>query len=142
MEVFPALALPSLDPLFYGRLLGPRYNPARRKTFTIGGWQSVIAAARRIALAEQVIGLTEWADNVSTIATPRKADQDRLDAVLCALIGLRWHKAPRTTSIMIGDRTTGYMIAPASADVRARLEIAAERAGVPIDVDLEHAAPE
>ncbi|GJE53921.1 DUF429 domain-containing protein [Methylobacterium thuringiense] len=142
MEVFPALALPSLDPLFYGRLLGPRYNPARRKTFTIGGWQSVIAAVRCIAVAEQVIGLTAWADNVSTIATPRKADQDRLDAVLCALIGLHWHTAPRMTSIMIGDRTAGYMIAPASADVRVRLEVAAERSGVPIDVDLEQTAPE
>lgn len=140
MEVFPALALPSLDPLFYGRLLVPRYNPARRKTFTLGGWQSVIAAVRRIAGGEQIIGLTDWADDVATIAIPRKADQDRLDAVLCALIGLHWHTAPRTTSIMIGDRTAGYMIAPASADVRARLEIAAKRAGVPIDVDLEQAA--
>lgn len=36
VEVFPALALPSLDPAFFGRLAGPRYNPARRKTFQIG----------------------------------------------------------------------------------------------------------
>jgi predicted RNase H-like nuclease len=33
MEVFPALALPSIEPIFFGRLKGPRYNPARRKTF-------------------------------------------------------------------------------------------------------------
>ncbi|GJD44199.1 hypothetical protein AFCDBAGC_2064 [Methylobacterium cerastii] len=137
MEVFPALALPSLGPAFCGRLLGPRYNPGRRKTFTLTGWHAVIAAVRRIAIANRVIGLTEWVDNVSTIATPRKADQDRLDAVLCALIGLHWHTAPRTTSMMIGDRTTGYMITPASADVRVRLKVAADRAGVPIDVDLE-----
>src|SRR5690606_31040410 len=32
-EVFPALALPSLAVEFCGRLLAPRYNPGRRKTF-------------------------------------------------------------------------------------------------------------
>lgn len=140
MEVFPALALPSLDPLFCGRLLGPRYNPARRKTFTLLGWHSVIAAVRRIAVEEQIIGLTGWADSLAAVSTPRKGDQDRLDAVLCALIGLHWLTAARSASIMIGDRSLGYMLAPASADIRSRLEIAAQRAGVPIDVDLETVA--
>lgn len=139
MEVFPALALPSLDPLFCGRLLGPRYNPARRKTFALAGWQAVIAAVRRIAVEERINGLAEWADLLLAIAIPRKGDQDRLDAVLCALIGLHWHTAPRSASIMIGDRALGYMIAPASTEVRARLEIAAGRAGVPVDVDLKNA---
>lgn len=140
MEVFPALALPSLDPLFCGRLLGPRYNPARRKTFTLLGWHSVVAAVRRIAVEEQIIGLTGWADSLAAVSTPRKGDQDRLDAVLCALIGLHWLTAARSASIMIGDRSLGYMLAPASADIRSRLEIAAQRAGVPIDVDLETVA--
>lgn len=136
MEVFPALALPSLDPSFFGRLLGPRYNPARRKTFTVTGWHGVIGVVRRIAVEDEVVGLMEWADTLSTIATPRKADQDKLDAVLCALIGLHWRTAPRRASIMIGDRNAGYMIAPATADVRARLEAAAVKARVPIDTDF------
>lgn len=34
MEVFPALALPALAPEFFGRLMAPRYNPGRRKTFS------------------------------------------------------------------------------------------------------------
>jgi predicted RNase H-like nuclease len=137
MEVFPALALPSFDRAFCGRLLGPRYNPARRKTFTLSGWHAVIAAVRRLAIAEQIIGLTEWADELATIPIPRKADQDRLDAVLCALIGLHWHTAVRATSIMLGDRTSGYMIAPASIEVRARLEAAAAACGVSIDGDRD-----
>jgi predicted RNase H-like nuclease len=33
MEVFPALALASLDTGFFGRLSAPKYNPNRRKTF-------------------------------------------------------------------------------------------------------------
>lgn len=39
MEVFPALALASLKPAFFGLRKGPRYNPARRKTFRMGDWQ-------------------------------------------------------------------------------------------------------
>jgi hypothetical protein len=37
MEVFRAHTLPSLDAAFYGRLLSPRSNPARRKTFALTG---------------------------------------------------------------------------------------------------------
>lgn len=135
MEVFPALALPSLDSAFCGRLLGPRYNPARRKTFTLAGWHGVIEAVRRIGDLEAVAGLVEWADELAKIAVPRKADQDRLDAVLCALIGLHWLTAPREASIMIGDRATGYMIAPANPDVRTRLSAAAAACGVSVDAD-------
>jgi len=133
MEVFPALAMPSIDPAFDGRLCGPRYNPARRKTFTLAGWQAVIAAVRRQAIETGVAGLAEWADDLARIGTPRKADQDRLDAVLCALIGLHWHVRPRDASIMIGDRMTGYMVAPASPSVRARLGVAAKACAVPVD---------
>jgi len=136
MEVFPALALPSLGPEFCGRLLGPRYNPARRKTFNLAGWRAVIEVVRRFAEAEDVEGLGEWAKALAAIPVPKKADQDRLDAVLCALIGLLWQTAPREASIMIGDYTFGYMIAPASTDVRARLVSAAGKAGVPIDVEI------
>lgn len=142
MEVFPALALPSLGPAFCGRLLGPRYNPKNRKTFTLAGWQAVIEVVRRFTETEAVEGLGEWAGALVAIPVPKKADQDELDAVLCALIGLHWQTAPREASIMIGDRTFGYMVAPASTDLRARLISAANRAGVPVDVevsvDLEH----
>lgn len=133
MEVFPALALPSLDPAFCGRLHGPRYNPARRKTFSLAGWHAVVSAVRRTADARAVAGLAAWADALAAVAVPGKADQDRLDAVLCALIGLHWRTAPRDASILLGDRIAGYMVAPACAVVRARLEIAAGLASVPVD---------
>jgi len=38
IEVFPALALPTFHEDFCGRLRGPRYNPARRKTFRHADW--------------------------------------------------------------------------------------------------------
>jgi predicted RNase H-like nuclease len=37
-EVFPALALPSICDSFYGRFAGPRYNPARERTFRLEDW--------------------------------------------------------------------------------------------------------
>lgn len=74
MEVFPALALPSLDPAFCGRLLGPRYNPARRKTFALAHWQKVVATVRRLGEEHQIVGLSAWADDLAGIAVPRKAD--------------------------------------------------------------------
>jgi predicted RNase H-like nuclease len=62
-----------------------------------------------------------------------KADQDKLDAVICLLVALRWRLHPRTDSVMLGDLATGYMVVPASADVRAYLMTVARDKGVPID---------
>lgn len=45
MEVFPALALASMDPGFFGRLCAPRYNPARKKTFRLEHWERVARTA-------------------------------------------------------------------------------------------------
>jgi predicted RNase H-like nuclease len=45
VEVFPALALPSIGPAFFGRLAAPRYNPARGKTFKLDDWRRVAIAA-------------------------------------------------------------------------------------------------
>ena len=47
MEVFPALALASLDAQFFGRLRAPRYNPVRKKTFRMSDWVDVAQAAAR-----------------------------------------------------------------------------------------------
>lgn len=51
---------------------------------------------------------------------PRKADQDRLDAVICALIGFIWLEMPRERSAMIGDLEAGYMVTPVSPGVLER----------------------
>jgi len=49
------------------------------------------------------------------------------------LVGLLWRTKPCTETIMIGDLDTGYMIAPASAEVRSKLKMAALKSGVAID---------
>jgi predicted RNase H-like nuclease len=116
IEVFPALALASLDDQFCGYHKGPRYNPDR-PTFRMEYWVAVIAAARAEASRFQCVPLIQWLDEFSQILTPIKADQDRLDAVLCLLVAIRWRLGSRQESVMIGDLRTGYMISPVSVAV-------------------------
>lgn len=72
-----------------------------------------------------------WAREAGLIISPRKADQDRLDSVLCAIVGYHWRTKPREQSIMIGDLTLGYMIAPSQAEMRVRLERSSQEHHVP-----------
>jgi predicted RNase H-like nuclease len=130
IEVFPALALPALNPTFYARLKGPKYNPANRR-FRLQDWKSVTETVRRYAQITTLEAIEAWAREVGRIGSPRKADQDRLDSVLCALVGYHWRTKPREESIMIGDLRFGYMIAPNKPEIRARLEMAGKKHGVP-----------
>lgn len=65
--------------------------------------------------------MAEWAAQAGSKA-PRKSDQDMLDTVVCALTCYWWLFKPPLDSVMIGDLRTGYMIAPASAEVRQHLD--------------------
>jgi predicted RNase H-like nuclease len=133
MEVFPALALASLEPAFFGLRKGPRYNPARRKTFRIQDWWAVVDAAMREATGLSCTPLVSWIEEIRATTAPKKEHQDRLDAALCLLIAIRWRLGKREHAVAIGDLKNGYIVAPVSEPVFRRLrEVAAER-GVPID---------
>ena len=121
MEAFPALALPSIEPAFFGRLKGPHYNPARRKTFRRGDWRAVIAALRAEASRFDFKDLVAWFDDLRLVGMPKKADQDRLDASIRLMIAIRWRLGAREASIILGDLKKGYMVAPVSAVVRNRI---------------------
>lgn len=133
IEVFPALALPALDIKFNGRFKAPKYNPANRRKFRLCDWSDVVETVARYARAVRIEEIEVWTREITEIRSPRKADQDRLDAVLCGLIGYHWRAKPRQGSIMIGDLTSGYMIAPTDTATRACLEAAAAKRGVPVD---------
>src|SRR5258707_11468990 len=87
----------------------------------------------RHAVTLGLVSLATWARNASLILKPRKSDQDKLDAAICALVGMLWCSRNRSETIMIGNAEFGYMIAPASPEVRARLRTAAAVHNVPID---------
>lgn len=133
MEVFPCIALASFDGSFCSRLGAPRYNPGRRQTFRATDWTRVALAAGQNARAMGATEIAEWCDTMSKITPPSKADQDKLDSILCAVIALRWRLGARDECLMLGDIKTGYMVMPASAGVRERLAQAARKYSVPID---------
>jgi predicted RNase H-like nuclease len=133
MEVFPALALASLESRFYGRLAGPRYNPGRMKTFRADDWTRVAEAAAQESMTLGCSELAQWCRDSGNIAQPRKADQDMMDAALCTLIALRWRLQPRSDSLLLGDMTTGYMVLPASQVARERLIASARKYSVSVD---------
>jgi predicted RNase H-like nuclease len=133
MEVFPALALPSLNAEFFGLRKAPRYNPKRRKTFLVADWVRVAETAARKSDALGCEELAEWCRGAARNLQPRKADQDKLDSALCALIALHWRLCPRETSLLLRELTTAYMVLPASRAVRDHLSISARRYSVPMD---------
>jgi predicted RNase H-like nuclease len=132
IEVFPALALPAFEDAFSQRLRAPKYNPQNRRKFRLEDWRSVTRVVQTTAQGFDVSGLADWSDRMHALSQPRKADQDKLDAALCALIGLAWRAGPVSCSAMLGDLTNGYMVTPMSEFTRLRLEQAANQRGVPI----------
>jgi predicted RNase H-like nuclease len=97
-ETWPVLAMIAWgwtlpDKRAAGRL--PKYNPTRRKTFSISDWQHVCrltsGALRKHGLAE----IARWVDDAAATDKPRKADQDRLDACVCLLVPGEWVRAFR-----------------------------------------------
>src|SRR3954453_19906722 len=133
IEVFPSLALPSLEPSYFGRLAAPRYNPGNKARFRLADWMGVTTTGERQAATLGLSSLETWANKASLIPKPVKSDQDKLDAVICALVGMLWRSTERPETIIIGCAELGYMIAPASPEARARLRTAAAVYSVPID---------
>jgi predicted RNase H-like nuclease len=132
IEVYPYLALPALNPAFSGRLNGPKYNPTNKK-FRKNDWCAVIKTVERYARIAGIEGVEIWARQLAENTPPKKAEQDQLDSVLCALVGYHWRAKPRTHSVMIGDLVDGYMIAPTHSVTGGRLAVAAKKHSVPID---------
>lgn len=58
--------------------------------------------------------------------TPKKSDQDRLDAAICLIVALQWRRGPRDRVVVIGDERHGYMVTPVSTETKAILQ---ERSG-------------
>jgi predicted RNase H-like nuclease len=133
MEVFPALALPSLNRTFCGWKKGPRYNPANRGRFRQKAWQKVVATVLREARKLKCEKFIRWCNQLGKVRTPRKCHQDKLDAAICLLIMIRWRRGKRKDSAMIGDLKHGYIVAPVIAEIRDRLRKAAFDRRVALD---------
>jgi predicted RNase H-like nuclease len=133
IEVFPALALPSMNERFAERLAGPKYNPKQKKAFSIRDWGDVCRTIIDVAAEFQVFSVVEWLEEMELKTNPTKADQDMLDAVICCLIGVVWKYAERGRSVLIGDTNFGYMVSPVSPPNLERLRKKAKNLDLEID---------
>jgi predicted RNase H-like nuclease len=128
IEVFPALALLALGEHFFGRNLRPQYNPERR-TFKLSDWQRVVETVQTEA---QSLGCRQVADWLSSVPLDRvrKHDQDKVDAVICLLVGLKWRFGCRQDSAFIGCENLGHMVTPVRQHMKERLTGAALKQSV------------
>ena len=130
IETYPVLAMIALgwtlpDKRPTGRL--PKYNPERSKTFSASDWKHVCQQTSREFSARGVHHLVRWLNGIAASHSPRKADQDCLDACLCLLVAL--YLAEGRHCLMVGDMDTGYIVVPSAEGLRAELQDRCEETG-------------
>ena len=109
-----------------GRL--PKYNPARKKTFSIEDWQHVCLCASKEFSDRGLRRIAQWIEEACEKPKPRKSDQDGLDACICLLVAL--NLAEGKDCIMVGNLETGYIVVPhGSAQLVEELEIRCRKTG-------------
>jgi len=122
-ETYPVLLMIALgwtlpDKRAGGRL--PKYNPARGNTFAASDWRHVCDLTASAFRARSLLGIVRWLEEAGAKLSPRKSDQDRVDACLCLLAAL--YVAEGKPCLMIGERETGYIVVPSGDGLRAELE--------------------
>lgn len=122
-ETYPVLALIALgwvlrDKRITGRL--PKYNPERRTTFSIDDWRFICDRLSEKIAARQLSSLGAWISDVKAKHSPRKRDQDGLDACICLIVAL--HLAESKDCLMVGNTDTGYIVVPHGDGLRRELE--------------------
>jgi predicted RNase H-like nuclease len=129
-ETYPVLAMIALgwtlpDSRAAGRL--PKYNPERRKTFSTLDWRHVCRRASDAFRERGLVGIARWIDSAARNTSPRKRDQDGLDACICLLVAL--YLAQRKDCLMVGDLQTGYIVVPNDVALQADLEARCNQTG-------------
>lgn len=131
IEVFPAAATLGLFPEFHERRRLPKYNPARG-TFLLDDWRALCRGLGALCDALAVAGGESWCGWAAGLDKPRKVDQDRLDALICALCAYVWWGRGRDASMVLGDLRTGYMVVPTHPALSEEVARDAHGRGVPV----------
>ena len=129
-ETYPVLTIIALGwtlpaPRPAGRLA--KYNPERKKTFSILDWRYVCGLASGAFRDRGLVDIAQWIEDAAQNFSPRKSDQDGLDACLCLLVAL--YLAEQKECLMVGDRQTGYIVVPYAPGLRAELDARCNRTG-------------
>jgi predicted RNase H-like nuclease len=121
-ETYPVLAIIALgwtvaDASHNPRL--PKYNPERKKTFSINDWKHVCQKALDAFRRRGLMGIVGWIEAAAGNDAPSKSDQDCLDACLCLLVAL--HLAEGKECLMVGNTESGYIVVPHDDALRDEL---------------------
>lgn len=121
-ETYPALVMIALgwtlpDSRATGRL--PKYNPTRRKTYSISAWRFVCEKLSDEFRSRDLFSLVQRLKELASVAKPSKSDQDGIDACICLLVAL--HMADGKQCLMVGDMNTGYIVVPYGADLHTEI---------------------
>ena len=122
IETYPVLLMIALlwtlpDTRPAGRL--PKYNP-KRQTFSISDWRHVCAKASGAFREHGLVEIVRWIDEAGRKSSPRKSDQDGLDACVCLLVAL--YLAEGKDCLMVGDLESGYIVVPHGTELRSELD--------------------
>jgi predicted RNase H-like nuclease len=123
IETYPVLAMVALrwmldDIRPKGRL--PKYNPDRRRNFSISDWKHVCSLTAIEFRERGIFGIADWLDLATGNLSPKKCDQDGVDACICLLVAL--YLAERKDCLLVGDQLTGYIVVPYESELAAELE--------------------
>ena len=132
IEVFPGLALPALLPPPGPELPhGLRYDPGKKSRFELAHWKQVTNSACMHAQKLDIEPFVGWSAKRADDTKPTKQDQDCLDALICLIVALKWHRGDPDTKVL-GD-WRGYMVTPLSAEAEKKATIKAKKHNVPIN---------
>lgn len=81
--------------------------------------QYVCGLAAREFRERGLVDIVRWINDSARNTSPRKSDQDRLDACLCLLGAL--YMAERKDCLMVDNRETGYIVVPYSSGLYEEL---------------------
>ncbi len=112
-ETYPALVMIALDWMLpdsrpAGRL--PKYNPERKRTFSVSDWRHVCQLTTTAFRERGLVAVVKWLDDIARKTVPRKSDQDCLDACICLLAAL--YLAELRECLIVGNQDTGYIVVP------------------------------
>jgi predicted RNase H-like nuclease len=108
-----------------GRL--PKYNPARRKTFSNSDWRHVCGKASVEFRHRGLTDIDGWINDAAQNTSSRKTDQDGFDACLCLLVAL--YLAEEKNCLMVGDERTGYIVVQHCPKLHGELDARCKKKG-------------
>lgn len=123
-ETYPVLSMVALDWVLpdskraAGRM--PKYNPTRKKTFSLDDWQYMCCQLSAALPSTRFPILNAWIDKQKDNLQPHKADQDKLDACICLLVALHFVEK---TYLSVGDVDSGRIVIPYQQKLEEELKI-------------------